>query len=359
MAISDMMKILNPSIRGKKVGKVKPIWRKLFEKLDRLVKLQLIICPDSTMHYYESVVVPEYYQALKRMYEQLSDDVSFYDAETIKRFQVSQNFKKWRKEKDLRVVDVYDVVSGDEIVGWQDRLRLSIEMGGSLDARIIDDIKKQRNQIGEQMKSVFERWQSEKGKGFKDWYEEERSAFGPMIIRSYLENVFSDNLFSLMSETNALVVEMHRLLSEKGFSDEDVFKETMTYFKSDEIKEVPYIKISAGLFASIARKAVNGQKKPPTMGDVNDIKAIASLAPYCDAMLIDNKMYSLLNEKVEGKLVREFVGLKTKFFSQNSMDEFLNYLQGIEDKASKKHIEMVKEVYGESWGEPFVEMYSY
>jgi len=358
MAISEMMKLLNPTVDVKKKGRIKRVWKKLFEKLDRLVKLQLIICPDSTLHYYESLVVPKYNQALKRMYEQLSNGISFHDAEIIKRFQMSFNFRNWIGEKNLNTIDIYTVTSGDEIDGWQDRLRVSVEMGG-LDKQIIDDIGRQRNQIGEQMKGVFERWQSEKGKNFMDWYEEERFVFGPMIFRDYLENIFSDNPFLLMSQTNALVIEIKKVFLEQGLSDEEALKKTALYFKSEEIKKVLYIKISAALFASIARKAASGQKKPPTMGDVNDIKAIASLAPYCDAMFVDNKMYSLLDEKVEGKHVREFVGLKTDFFCQNSMNKFLDYLQKIESSASKKHLEKVKEVYGESWGKPFLEMYDY
>jgi len=163
----------------------------------------------------------------------------------------------------------------------------------------------------------------------------------------------------MMSQTNTLVVDLINRLSDKGLSNEEALQKIILYFGSNQIKEVPYIKISAGLFASIARKAANGQKKPLTIGDVNDIKAISSLAPYCEAMFIDNKMYSLLTERVDGKQLREFVGLNTKFYCQNTMDDFLDFLQKIEESASKSHLAKVKEVYGDTWGEPFVEMYEY
>lgn len=359
MAISEMMKLLNPNIKADRKARVKPIWRQLFECLDRQVKYQLIICPDSTLHYYESVVVPEYYQALKRMYEQLSNGISFHDTETIKRFQVNHNFRNWLGRKNLETIDIYTVTLGNDIDGWQDRLRITVEGNGNLDSKMIDDIERNRDQIGGQMKNVFERWQSEKAKNFLDWYEQERSAFGPMIFRDYLENIFSDNPFALMSETNVLITELSRILSDQGLSDEEVLKKVMQYFRSDKILDVPYIKISAALFASIAKKAANGQKKPPTMGDVNDIKAIASLAPYCDVMFIDNKMRSLLHENINGQPLKEFLGLQTEFFSQNTINMSLDYLQKIERSASKKHLKKVKEVYGENWGEAFVEMYNY
>jgi len=336
MAISEMMKLLNPKFNETRKSKVKSIWKDLFGKLDRLVKLQLIICPDSTSHYYESLIVPEYYQVLKRMYEQLSNGISFHDAEVIKSFQISLNFREWMGEKNLKDIDIYNVTSGHDIDSWQDRLRISVGVN-DFDESIITNIKEEREIVGEKMKKVFERWQTEKSKNFTDWYEEERSAFGKMVFRSYLENIISDNPFSMMSQTNTLVVDLINRLSDKGLSNEEALQKIILYFGSNQIKEVPYIKISAGLFASIARKAANGQKKPLTIGDVNDIKAISSLAPYCEAMFIDNKMY----------------------YCQNTMDDFLDFLQKIEESASKSHLAKVKEVYGDTWGEPFVEMYEY
>jgi transcription elongation factor Elf1 len=89
--ISNMMKAINQKLG--KVKKVDPFWLKLFEKLDRLVKLQIIICPDSTFHRNESLL--SYYQALKRMYEHLSGGATFYDPSTIRRFQIAEYFKQF------------------------------------------------------------------------------------------------------------------------------------------------------------------------------------------------------------------------------------------------------------------------
>lgn len=83
--ISHMMKAINHRLG--KTEKIDPFWLKLFERLDRLVKLQLIICPDSTFHRNESLL--SHYQALKRMYEHLSGGVTFYDSLTIRRLQIA------------------------------------------------------------------------------------------------------------------------------------------------------------------------------------------------------------------------------------------------------------------------------
>jgi hypothetical protein len=48
------------------------------------------------------------------------------------------------------------------------------------------------------------------------------------------------------------------------------------------------------MFAAIAHRAANGQRKPPNRGMANDIGVVSTLLPYCDAMFIDNGCLSLL-----------------------------------------------------------------
>lgn len=93
-AISNMMKFLNPSVKSHEKVKADIFWGKLFEQLNTLCKLQLIICPDSDMHKTESLLAP-YYKSLKRMYELLSNGISFQSHETIKLFQIIGQFNIW------------------------------------------------------------------------------------------------------------------------------------------------------------------------------------------------------------------------------------------------------------------------
>ncbi|OGG24042.1 hypothetical protein A3A79_02495 [Candidatus Gottesmanbacteria bacterium RIFCSPLOWO2_01_FULL_43_11b] len=363
MVISEMMKLLHPTTEITRRVRVKGVWKEVFAKLDRLVKLQLIICPDSTTHLHESLVTP-HYQLLRRMYEHLSNGVSFYDEETIKRFQIIVNFRKWLGKK-TQEIDLYSVLHGDDIDGWQDRIRISVDMFGQ-DKDLPERIRSDRDQIDSYMQTVFKRWQSEKGKVFNDWYEEEVGQFGIMILKSYLQSLqrhYSAAMgdpnarldWLLPSSTVTLVSEIQDELKEKGTPEDQLLLKTTEYFKSEDIKEVSYGRISAMLFAAVARKAASGKKKPPTRGFVNDVKTIASLAPYCDAMFVDKECHTYLKEEP----VKTRLGLHTQFFSQLDINVFLNYLDKIERSASKKHLEKVKEIYGEDWGSPFFEMFEY
>ena len=108
-----------------------------------------------------------------------------------------------------------------------------------------------------------------------------------------------------------------------------------------------------GLYAALARKAANGQKRIPGVSFFNDVKTISTLMPYCDAMFIDKECASLLQEEP----LRSRIQYETQVFSLATKDRFLEYLNGIKDSATKEHLDKVKEVYGETWHKPYKTMY--
>jgi hypothetical protein len=111
--------------------------------------------------------------------------------------------------------------------------------------------------------------------------------------------------------------------------------------------------IATRLFASIAHRAANGQKRPPNRGMANDIGIVSSLLPYCDAMFIDNECRAML-ENIPKK---HAVPYSTRVFSLREGDTFLEYLRNIEESADKQILADVREVYGEDWPTPFLTMY--
>lgn len=362
-AISEMMKSINPSL--KKTDKVDPFFRKLFEKLDVLNKLQVIICPESTSHFDESFVSP-FYPALKRIYQQLAHNFSFYDPDTIKRFQILENFNGWIGLQ-RRLIDVGHILTGTgDLDGWDDRFIISVSLRDQ-DPNLADELRKTRDQTSDTLIQVFNRWQTEKSKTFADWYEEERTSYGKSLIQLYLNGLLEysklvsnkipltlNSIGNISSNISVIMSVMHRKLRDKGLTDEEGMKKSIEYLTSESLKNIPYVRISSILFASLAREASLGRKKSPTKGMMNDVEAIACYTPYCDAMFIDNECRRLLNQGV----VKTRYKFKTKIFSQDNKDEFLQYLDEIEKSVSKKHFKKVKEVYGEKWLTPYVDMFS-
>ena len=207
------------------------------------------------------------------------------------------------------------------------------------DESIIDSIRTERDQVDQNFLSVYKRWQTEKGKKYQEWLEEETKAYLPTLMKDFSFRSILTEMFRKMENTGKTEIEASDIIT--------------SYFKSGDIIKIPYVRISAGLFASLARKASQGKKTLPTMGMVTDVSTIASISPYCDVMFIDNECRAMLNEEP----LKSNTGIKTRFFSQSNMQDFLSYLDEIEKTESKKHFEIIKEVYGENWDQPFIKMY--
>jgi len=362
-AISNMMKVLNPGSKAYKKGKLDEYWIKLFERLDSLCKLQLIVCPESESHGEESLLSP-YFRPLKRMYELLSGGISFYDYETIKRFQISEHARNWitgNPEKELDL-DVHSVARRN-INAWQERFTISTNMEYPQDW--IDEMRNMRKKKHEGLSRIFKQWQSDKDKSFEFWFDEESTAFGRVTLQIYFSNLRKrEEIFTGKREMTAndlipssfvvLVHTLHKVFSNAGVQDAEIWQKTIEYLNSPYLKDMPFNKISSMLYAAIARKAAAGMKEPPDRGMAIDIDIISTLLPYCDAMFIDKKCHSYLKEKP----LSEAMNYGTQTFSLNNKEEFLEFLNELETKASKEHIEKVKEVYGKDYGKPFKELYS-
>jgi len=363
MAISNMMKALNPQTNAYKKNGTNEFWFLLFNKLDYLCKLQLIICPDSEFHKKESLLSP-FYKSLKRIYQLLSHGVSFDGREVIERYQIYQHITNWLKgenDKELEL-DINTIVRGN-LNGWQDRLIISVDMG--FDEKLIDDFRKNREKLCNSLSEVFKRWQTETNRDFYDWFNEEVGIFGTVVLEAHLNylkkimkyqgilNEESISAFINPPPTTILIGMIRRILEKNGFGSSEIIDKTDEYLHCPYIKDIPIIKISSMMYAAIARKAAAGQKKPPNQGMYNDIFIISGLLPYCDAMFIDNACYNYLNEH---PLVDE-IDYNTKVFSQNNKEEFLEYLNAIESGAPKRHLDRVYEVYGKGWVKPFTEIF--
>lgn len=363
-AISNMMKILNPKTKAHQKGSMDEYWKTLFEMLDQLTKMQLIICPDSHIHTNESLT-SSFYAALKRMYELLGHGVSFEHFETIQRFQFCEHARNWIKGKggEEPILGISSVVNGD-VNAWQDRLIISANL--NYDDSHIAELRTSRSRVCDGLKEVFARWQTEKGRKFDDWYEEEIMSFGPVILQAFNntqikmrkimrgEQIPTVNDF-LPTSSVILIRSLIDMFTREGLNESEVLSKVAEYLTSPDLKNVTHHKISSLLYAALARKAASGQKNPPSQGMVNDISTISTLLPYCDAMFIDNECCSYLNENP----IRDRLSYGTKCFSQNTKEDFLNYLKEIKASASSDHINALNEVYGEHYyTEPYTTLYT-
>ncbi len=122
--ISNVMKELDPaapaSVKGVKDG----FYRTVFEKLDRLNKLHLIVCPHSPVQDHESVVDTRY-EKCRTVFRQLSHGVSFKPPETIFHAQIVHAFRAWHHRVPVDPVLRNFVLNGNPDA-WLDRFQINL-----------------------------------------------------------------------------------------------------------------------------------------------------------------------------------------------------------------------------------------
>ena len=360
MAASGMAKTLDP-VWAATSGPQHARWSKMFETLERAFKLQLIVCPQSSVHEKESALASQP-TMLRTLYEHLANGMSFQYPVIIHQHQLGVAMRAVLSGQvpryDLRRTQVL-YADPDE---WMDRIRVSVNLAGLAPSADVQRQIRARSQAA--MVQFFERWKTEKDKTFEYWYRLERR--GHAINYAYLfaqqislvqrvmrgEAPFTEDVWNPRLEAGVVSVLMH-VAEEAGYSRDAALDTVVQFLFSDAAFDAPANNISALLMAAIARKAANGQKRPPSAGMWNDVTAIATFFPYCDAMFLDNECAGLLREE---PLRSKPAPFGTRIFSSKTGDEFLAYLAGLEQKAGAEHVALVGQVYGDGWAVPYREV---
>lgn len=369
LVISNITKILDPDFpRREYLLEKQPFWLELYKKLDRLLKLQLIVCPDSYYHRTESLLSgdPDF-DSLQEVYSYLSNDCTFKDATEILRWQLLHYFRDYIEGHPEREpeISVSDVVHGD-LDEWHNRFRVTVPYRS--DVNEIASLRSQRERLHGAVEEIFKKWQQD-STSFKLSVQEEAQALGRAIIEafsSYLTKcmAYSLGLGSPQSPlewlpppATLLVSNMFWILEEYKISDlSEQLQKVGEYFQSPHFLRLPFVRLSSMLYAAIARKAPS-MPSPPNRGTTTDVTVIASILPYCHAMFVDNGMAGYLREK---QLRDEVARFGTRVFSPKSKTAFLEYLDEIEAKADERHLRWVKMTYPAKWfDEPFMNVVVY
>lgn len=361
-AISEMMKAINPETKAHQRGNLDSAWLDLFKKLGRLSKLQLVSCPDSGFHHEESLTSP-HFAANKRMYEHLSHGVSFEDHDHIKLIQIHEHFSNWLAGNPSKSIDLSaSRALKDEVNRWTERLLITVRT--KYPQQWIDDLRAEREKIRSAMAELFFKRKQETHKAFTDWFEEEIRAFGTVAIDGFFMQVkrqrewrsgtreltFEDLGVNLSSR---IIQTLMDTMQRQGVPEDQHWLKVAEYFGSAHIEQIPYVRVNAMLWASLAREGLSGRNTPPNQGTYNDFEMISVLAPYCDAIFVDNHCAEHLSQTPLNQNL-----YNTRVFCKKTMAEFLEYLDGIERSMSDSHYKAVQEVYGAGWEEPFLSMYT-
>jgi hypothetical protein len=331
-------------------------------RLERLVKLHVLVCPYSDAHWEESLL-SRHREELRRIYEHLDGDVRFEDPGMVKDGQVLRAFDAWLDvEADRGPVPRRNVLAGNTD-GWNDKLQIEARLGD--DSEFAEELRTARAERHEGLGRAVGVWRDNPRRSFDAYFRDEVVEWGESALRAhgkwlqaYVDVIErrrapDENLVS-PSRSQILIMQMKKKLEEHEVPHEEQIGELRSFFDSEAMQRVPSVRIAAGMLAVYAVKASRQQAADPNRGTVTDINVVSTYLPYCDAMFIDDECADLLAEAD-----RELsLGYPTRVFSVRSRDELLEWLADLEDSVPKEHIELVERVYGPEWLMPFREIFT-
>lgn len=361
--ISNMMKELDPDRPAAAKGIKGGFYRTLFERLDRLSKLQLVVCPDSPVQDNESVVDSRY-EKLRSVFRHLSHGVGLHPPEALFHRQLLRAFRKWVQPDTSEPLAERDDAFTSKRNVWLERFRIELNYKLPGLAESLRNINTKRTQ---HLRDVCVHWQNAPDFDFNDVFEGELGAIvqGPWLeYLAYAARLLAtqqgeiqvdlDRLYP--PESSAMISHMLGDIRRGAADSAEAFARIHEFFGSTAARSIPYARVSALFWAGIAREVRAGRSEEtfPRAGMINDIDLVAAYAPFCDALFVDKQISHLA---AQPELKRELAGSGQLFSLRDGEDqEFLSYLDQIEAGASAAHLDAVASVYGSDWPKPYVEL---
>jgi hypothetical protein len=359
--ISNMMKELDPDTPESSKGANGGFYLKLFERLDRLAKLQLVVCPNSPLQDHESAVDPRYLK-LRTVFRHLSNGVGLRPPVTIFHAQLLRAFRGWIKSgAEIHQMDADFVFTGDRNA-WQDHLRIDLnyQVPG-----LVDSLRRTSAELTQHLREVCKYWQEAPNLTFNEVYARELASLVKRPWREYLSYIARLAAVQLgeaaLAEidyypphSSTLISHMLGDLRTQTQDSKAAHDKIEAFFDSETARAIPYARISALFWATLARDVRSGRNPDnfPSASICNDIDMVATYSPFCEALFVDKEVSHLATQ---AELKRELAGVG-KIFSlrEGERAAFMAYLDRIEADAPREHLDIVEALYGPDWTKPYV-----
>lgn len=328
LAISQIFKI--------KTGTYPPdaphhaFWTEVAELLEQCVLLQQLLCPASDIHREESMVFARG-DELSLAHEMLGGETSFQATSEIERDQVWAYLRAFVSNTEPVLDLSVDNILHGRRNEWLSRLHVTAAMDWTGFAKGVRD---QRELSADNMLPLYEHWRADPKTSFKNVLKTELEAFGSSRVSAYSHFAEMARQGLESGDTNAFMNgafsgpvqefrEFREYFRTSGLGLDDSERQVVTFWQWPSNRTIPHHRIQAYLFAAMARKIVAGQRKNPTRGATNDIRAIATYAPYVDAMFVDSEFATFLQEVP----LKDDLTYRARVFSIRTRDAFLDYLR--------------------------------
>ncbi len=329
-ALSSLAKALHPEHREKFTiddpRTQHGAWPRLYARIERLVRLGLLVCPASSIHRSETELDGRIAAGLQRVHVHLAGDARLMHHVEVKSHQLYLAFCAWLDDAPVRPLTRNNVL---KLPGrWPERLTIGVAF--DIDPAEVDAFRASREAVAPELKRIVEEWTAAGPRDYEARVAEQLANFGPTLT------------IAPMGDTG---IRMRHALAQRGVPYEKRQLKIESFLASDAIKEVPFGQLGWGLFAALGWLAGRQQPVRADRGLREDFKAISIYAPYVDAMLVDRACARLLRETPLTDELPKGLDL----FAIRDLDRFEQWLDDIEAGAPEGHIELVRDVYGYDW----------
>jgi len=332
-----------------KVGRAHKKWPDVKRALEQALYMEAIACPYSEYHEGESSVEKNFAKELKNTYKRFARGEAFQPRVYIELAQIARALRRFVKEPEKASCPTWsDVLHNDPHV-WTGDIYITLN---TEQARAVEATARQvKAQISAKLDDLNKDFKESK-KSFEEQHLLEAQQVGVNMLKIYTKEIA--RLMTCKSSAEMIAVKMDgsvffdqaeyilKFFGGRGADFTEKWKNTVGFLKSRDFFDVDYVRINSALWAGLARRVGLGQAKV-AVSDYNDVPIISTYAPYCDVMLIDDGMRSLLTTNP----VKDCLKLRTKFFSPNCFDEFIAYLEGVISELPQDVKKAVLEIHGE------------
>ncbi|WP_305309437.1 hypothetical protein [Phenylobacterium sp.] len=326
-AISNIFKLRNGTLSP--TSNSYDFWSHLGPVLSRAYLRQQVAFPSSPIHFKETNVsaTPAEMRAAHAM---LSGEVSFRRLEEI---ELGQLIPFARAFHQGQAAPSLDLQVRDILVGDPDRWLPRYHIGMTTDySAFAPGQRKSRDAAASELAALTRRWAVEKP-SFEAVFTRELEAFGSAKLEALSQTLQRaaraqevHDLLELFEATHTpdyvQFLQLAGFFESLGVPADEGWDTVVRFWSWSGMADLPFHRLGAALFASLARKFTAGQKKAPSPGMLSDFEAISLFGPYVDAMLLDRECSNFVRELRPDPAHL----LRAKVFSLADGDEFIDYL---------------------------------
>lgn len=313
----------------------------------RALHLQQVVFPHSDIHHGETIVFHEA-QALRQAYEIMGGDVRLMDTHEVELMQTIEIATATIEGREPNLsFDVDEVLARDRN-RWLPDMHVTVNANYGMFAPAL---RSSRDRAHTAMTALVAIWANEKP-SFETVLKRELAAYGPSKLKAffgaleaYATASASGDIESIINSSGGPIMHEHRALEmvfdRAGVPKDERTKHVVGFWQSEEAAKLPLHVIEANLFAAVARRVGQGQRKF-SRGLMNDVRAISAYAPYVDAMFVDKEFEVILKETPQ---LRQ-LPIKAEIFSFKSTGPFLDYLTELCERASSDVRRFASRIYG-------------